>query len=275
MINVALNSCDLNAVHNVLSGLWQEATGVKKKRNIVLLDCFKKHVLSLSWVMSGVGDTTTRDTSPWICKAAIKSDIYSDIRKTSTFFCFFFSSQYPFGENMETSLLRPLEASLQTTTNTYCGRASHLFTKKLKQSIMSVQQEATQRRWLGQHSNIIPWLLSDWWLGFKTLLWRQWAGWRTDSGQHWTIVCLQTAYQGCGNGEQKSVEQVIFFIFKWSQCLYISVQWTHNWVTNVALNPLCPVEILDFIADKKDTPDNQVVLFLVMRRNLQLFCTIL
>ncbi|XP_034074699.1 glucoside xylosyltransferase 1-like isoform X4 [Gymnodraco acuticeps] len=54
--------------------------------------------------------------------------------------------KYPFGENMETSLLQPLEASLLTTTNSYCGRASHLFTKKLKQSILSVQQEVTQRR---------------------------------------------------------------------------------------------------------------------------------
>ncbi|KAM3609749.1 uncharacterized protein V6R79_019772 [Siganus canaliculatus] len=53
--------------------------------------------------------------------------------------------QYQFGENMETSLLQPLEASLQTTTNTYCGRASHLFTKKLKQSVASVQQGVTQR----------------------------------------------------------------------------------------------------------------------------------
>lgn len=54
--------------------------------------------------------------------------------------------KYTFGENMETSLLQPLEASLQTTTNTYCGRASHLFTKKLKQSIASAQRDVTQRR---------------------------------------------------------------------------------------------------------------------------------
>lgn len=53
--------------------------------------------------------------------------------------------KYPFGENMEASLLQPLEASLQTTTHTYCGRASHLFTKRLKQSIMSVQQDVTKR----------------------------------------------------------------------------------------------------------------------------------
>uniref|UniRef100_A0A3Q0QUS2 Glucoside xylosyltransferase 1 n=1 Tax=Amphilophus citrinellus TaxID=61819 RepID=A0A3Q0QUS2_AMPCI len=45
-------------------------------------------------------------------------------------------------KNMETSLLRPLETSLQTTTHTYCGRASHLFTKRLKKSVMSI----TQRR---------------------------------------------------------------------------------------------------------------------------------
>ncbi|XP_029992760.1 glucoside xylosyltransferase 1 isoform X2 [Sphaeramia orbicularis] len=47
--------------------------------------------------------------------------------------------KYQFGENMEKSLLQPLETSLQTTTHTYCGRSSHLFTKRLKQSIMSVQ----------------------------------------------------------------------------------------------------------------------------------------
>ncbi|XP_028285682.1 glucoside xylosyltransferase 1 isoform X1 [Parambassis ranga] len=54
--------------------------------------------------------------------------------------------KYPFGKNMETSLLQPLEVSLLTTTHTYCGRASHLFTKRLKQSIMSVQQDSTQAR---------------------------------------------------------------------------------------------------------------------------------
>ncbi|XP_077425447.1 glucoside xylosyltransferase 1 isoform X1 [Vanacampus margaritifer] len=54
--------------------------------------------------------------------------------------------QYPFGDNMETALLQPLEASLRTTTNSYCGRVSHLFTKRLKQSIASVQQEVTRGR---------------------------------------------------------------------------------------------------------------------------------
>ncbi|XP_034542003.1 glucoside xylosyltransferase 1-like isoform X2 [Notolabrus celidotus] len=53
--------------------------------------------------------------------------------------------KHKFGDNMEITLLQPLEAVLKTTTNTYCGRASHLFTKRLKQSIMSVQQDATQR----------------------------------------------------------------------------------------------------------------------------------
>lgn len=54
--------------------------------------------------------------------------------------------KFPFGGNMDASLLQPLEASLQETTHTYCGRASHLFTKRLKQSIMSVLQEASRRR---------------------------------------------------------------------------------------------------------------------------------
>ncbi|XP_071393984.1 glucoside xylosyltransferase 1-like [Centroberyx affinis] len=54
--------------------------------------------------------------------------------------------KYPFGESMVNSLLLPLEATLQATTHTYCGRASHLFTKRLQQSIKSVQQDAAQRR---------------------------------------------------------------------------------------------------------------------------------
>lgn len=55
------------------------------------------------------------------------------------------SLQFQFSEDMEMSLLQPLEASLQSTTSTYCGRASHLFTKKLKQSILSAQRDAAQR----------------------------------------------------------------------------------------------------------------------------------
>uniref|UniRef100_A0A3Q1GLQ6 Glucoside xylosyltransferase 1 n=1 Tax=Acanthochromis polyacanthus TaxID=80966 RepID=A0A3Q1GLQ6_9TELE len=51
-------------------------------------------------------------------------------------------------KSFEDSILKPgpLEASLQTTTHTYCGRASHLLTKRLKQSIASVQQDVTKRR---------------------------------------------------------------------------------------------------------------------------------
>ncbi|XP_054632895.1 glucoside xylosyltransferase 1-like isoform X1 [Dunckerocampus dactyliophorus] len=45
--------------------------------------------------------------------------------------------QFSFGDNMESSLLQPLEASLQTTGHSYCGRVSHLFTKRLKQRIAS------------------------------------------------------------------------------------------------------------------------------------------
>ncbi|XP_062317456.1 glucoside xylosyltransferase 1-like isoform X1 [Osmerus eperlanus] len=52
--------------------------------------------------------------------------------------------KYTFGENMADSLLLPLEVKLQTTTHTYCGRASHLFTRRLKQTIGSVQQDTTQ-----------------------------------------------------------------------------------------------------------------------------------
>ncbi|XP_077567279.1 glucoside xylosyltransferase 1 [Stigmatopora nigra] len=49
--------------------------------------------------------------------------------------------QYHFGEKLETSLLQPLEDSLQATTHSYCGRVSHLLTKRLQKSIASLQRE--------------------------------------------------------------------------------------------------------------------------------------
>ncbi|XP_058502134.1 glucoside xylosyltransferase 1-like isoform X2 [Solea solea] len=64
--------------------------------------------------------------------------------------------KYPFGENMEALLLEPLEESLQAATHTYCGRASHTFTRSLKQSVTSVQQDVTQRRQSGHHIEITP-----------------------------------------------------------------------------------------------------------------------
>ncbi|XP_055011164.1 glucoside xylosyltransferase 1-like isoform X2 [Boleophthalmus pectinirostris] len=54
--------------------------------------------------------------------------------------------KYQFGEDLDKSLLEPLEASLTSTTHTYCGRSSHLFTKRLKQSILSLQPEVPHRR---------------------------------------------------------------------------------------------------------------------------------
>ncbi|XP_003967683.3 glucoside xylosyltransferase 1-like isoform X1 [Takifugu rubripes] len=53
--------------------------------------------------------------------------------------------KFQFGEDMETSLLRPLSARLQGATSTYCGRAAHLFTKKLERSVQSVQRDVAQR----------------------------------------------------------------------------------------------------------------------------------
>ncbi|KAG7521522.1 glucoside xylosyltransferase 1-like isoform X1 [Solea senegalensis] len=64
--------------------------------------------------------------------------------------------KYPFGENMEALLLEPLEESLQAATHTYCGRASHTFTRSLKQSVTSVQQDVTQRRQSGHHIDVTP-----------------------------------------------------------------------------------------------------------------------
>lgn len=73
-----------------------------------------------------------------------------------TCMCLCFSHQYPFGENLEVSLLQPLQASLQTTAHTYCGRSSHLFTKRLKQSVGSVQQDETKKGWQWRSANPRP-----------------------------------------------------------------------------------------------------------------------
>ncbi|XP_029553012.1 glucoside xylosyltransferase 1 isoform X1 [Salmo trutta] len=54
--------------------------------------------------------------------------------------------KYTFGDNLVQSLLLPLEANLQETKHTYCGRASHMFTKRLKQSISILQQETIEGR---------------------------------------------------------------------------------------------------------------------------------
>nr|XP_029490772.1 glucoside xylosyltransferase 1-like isoform X1 [Oncorhynchus nerka] len=54
--------------------------------------------------------------------------------------------KYTFGDNVVQSLLLPLEAKLQETKHTYCGRASHMFTKRFKRSISILQQETIEGR---------------------------------------------------------------------------------------------------------------------------------
>ncbi|CAL8291137.1 unnamed protein product [Boreogadus saida] len=54
--------------------------------------------------------------------------------------------KYPFGESMVRALLLPLEAALQTTKHTYCGRASHLFTQRLQRSVRHSPQSHRQQR---------------------------------------------------------------------------------------------------------------------------------
>ncbi|XP_052330657.1 glucoside xylosyltransferase 1-like isoform X1 [Oncorhynchus keta] len=54
--------------------------------------------------------------------------------------------KYTFGDNLVQFLLLPLEAKLQETKHTYCGRASHMFTKRLKRSISILQQETIEGR---------------------------------------------------------------------------------------------------------------------------------
>ncbi|KAL7867803.1 hypothetical protein SRHO_G00091870 [Serrasalmus rhombeus] len=54
--------------------------------------------------------------------------------------------KYPFGEDPVSSLLRPLEEKLKTTMHTYCGRSSHIFTKKLRESITYIQKDNLNAR---------------------------------------------------------------------------------------------------------------------------------
>ncbi|CAL8261037.1 unnamed protein product [Merluccius merluccius] len=54
--------------------------------------------------------------------------------------------KYPFGENMASFLLQPLKVTLQSTTHTYCGRASHLFTRGLQHSVLSAQHAHRRQR---------------------------------------------------------------------------------------------------------------------------------
>lgn len=58
-----------------------------------------------------------------------------------------FVVQYPFGEDAVNFLLKPLEKSLKNSMHTYCGRSSHLFTKKLQESIRNLQDDNRNARW--------------------------------------------------------------------------------------------------------------------------------
>ncbi|KAM9496359.1 glucoside xylosyltransferase 1 isoform 2-T2 [Clarias gariepinus] len=49
--------------------------------------------------------------------------------------------KYPFGEDIFNFLLKPLEEKLKNTKHTYCGRSSHLFIKKLQESIRNLQND--------------------------------------------------------------------------------------------------------------------------------------
>ncbi|XP_062403294.1 glucoside xylosyltransferase 1-like isoform X2 [Sardina pilchardus] len=53
--------------------------------------------------------------------------------------------QYPFGGDLDGTLLQPLEEMLQDASHTYCGRVSHLFTKRLRQSISHLQAGPRRR----------------------------------------------------------------------------------------------------------------------------------
>ncbi|XP_066526044.1 glucoside xylosyltransferase 1 isoform X2 [Hoplias malabaricus] len=54
--------------------------------------------------------------------------------------------KYPFGDDPVRTLLQPLEEKLKSTTHTYCGRSSHIFTKKLRESVKFLQKDNRNAR---------------------------------------------------------------------------------------------------------------------------------
>ncbi|XP_076863298.1 glucoside xylosyltransferase 1 isoform X2 [Brachyhypopomus gauderio] len=54
--------------------------------------------------------------------------------------------EYPFGGDPATLLLQPVEEKLKNTMHTYCGRSSHLLTKKLQESVKNLEKDNHRAR---------------------------------------------------------------------------------------------------------------------------------
>ncbi|KAK1789745.1 hypothetical protein P4O66_015639 [Electrophorus voltai] len=54
--------------------------------------------------------------------------------------------KYPFGGDPVSLLLQPLEETLKNTMHTYCGRSSHLLTKKLQESVRNMEKDNHRAR---------------------------------------------------------------------------------------------------------------------------------
>lgn len=155
--------------------------------------------------------------------------------------------KYPFGENMEVSLLQPLEAWLQTTTHTYCGRASHLFTKKLKQSIKSIQQDVTQKRWWSSPANTSPLLVPNVSLLPLNYFCADEELEESTSNRHSYTNCIITWWKWrrmiCGTGLKCYMIPVLVHVWPMnSKSSYTGFLI----LVEKAVSPLCPGEILDF-----------------------------
>ncbi|XP_048825848.1 glucoside xylosyltransferase 1-like isoform X3 [Brienomyrus brachyistius] len=70
--------------------------------------------------------------------------VYHDEKQPSFRAVYQAFQRYTFGEDLVESLLLPLEEDLRKTTHTYCGRAGHLFTKRLQLSVRTSQGDPSR-----------------------------------------------------------------------------------------------------------------------------------
>ncbi|MBN3322370.1 GXLT1 xylosyltransferase, partial [Atractosteus spatula] len=65
--------------------------------------------------------------------------VYHDEKQPSFRAVYEVIQKYTLGEDPVDTLLRPLEEQLLRTTHSYCGRVRHLFTKKLQETVKTIQ----------------------------------------------------------------------------------------------------------------------------------------
>ncbi|XP_028810643.1 glucoside xylosyltransferase 1 [Denticeps clupeoides] len=70
--------------------------------------------------------------------------VYHDSRQPAFRAIYEAVRKFPFGADLVSSLLHPLEVQLNQTTHTYCGKVHHLFTEKLGPNLRAIQKTRVQ-----------------------------------------------------------------------------------------------------------------------------------